>query len=128
MAAHAGRPVSRGQPQVSTKRRRVVDTDVRISDRQGLGASVMMDELVILRAPSAALTRRRPCGQAFRVRKHEVSLGVTAIEVMPLGQFHGDRNWAMTASRSMRRRTATAALVALKALVDAEHAVGSACC
>ena len=53
---------------------------------------------------------------------HLVELGVTAIELMPVADFPGARNWGYDGVFPSRRIRATARPEDLKALVDAAHA------
>ena len=54
------------------------------------------------------------------------ALGVTAIELMPVAEFPGERNWGYDGVALSRPRAATATPDELRRLVDAAHALGLA--
>ncbi|MDQ6655777.1 MAG: malto-oligosyltrehalose trehalohydrolase, partial [Verrucomicrobiota bacterium] len=58
--------------------------------------------------------------------EHLVALGVTAVELMPLGDFPGDRNWGYDGVMPYAPTRAYGTPDDLRALVDAAHALGLA--
>src|SRR5690606_20455653 len=53
-------------------------------------------------------------------------LGITAIELMPVAQFPGDRNWGYDGVYLFAPQSSYGGPVGLKKLVDAAHAAGIA--
>ena len=54
-------------------------------------------------SPGKGLSRR-----SSRFLDYLKELGITAVELMPVAQFPGDRNWGYDGVYPSRRRTATA--------------------
>jgi maltooligosyltrehalose trehalohydrolase len=116
-------PVSRSQPDGVHAASRIVDPSAfPWTDESWRG--VMMDELVIYEMHVGAFT---PEGtfEAIIPRLPELkSLGVTAIELMPIGQFPGTRNWGYDGVAIYAPQNSYGGPDRLKALVDAAHAIG----
>jgi maltooligosyltrehalose trehalohydrolase len=106
------------QPSVSeTSRRRL---------RDGGGISVPLPELVIYELHVGAFT---PAGtfQAAAARMPELAeLGVTAVELMPVATFPGERGWGYDGVLTFAPHRAYGGPQGLAHLVDAAHAAGLA--
>jgi maltooligosyltrehalose trehalohydrolase len=116
-------PVSRWQPEGVHAPSRVVDPAAFSWTDDGW-RGVMMDELVIYEIHVGTFT---PAGtfEAIIPRLTELkSLGVTAIELMPIAQFPGTRNWGYDGVAIYAAQNSYGGPSALKALVDAAHATG----
>lgn len=116
-------PVSRSQPSGVHGPSRVVDPSAFAwTDESWRG--VMMDELVIYELHVGAFTAEGTF-EAIIPRLPELkSLGVTAIELMPVGQFPGSRNWGYDGVAIYAPQNSYGGPAGLKALVDAAHAIG----
>jgi maltooligosyltrehalose trehalohydrolase len=89
---------------------------------------VPLDELVLYELHVGAFT---PEGtfDAIAPRLAELAdLGVTAIEIMPVSQFPGERNWGYDGVYPYAVQSSYGGPEGLKRLVDAAHAAGVAVC
>lgn len=116
-------PVSRSQPDGVHAASRVLDSAAfPWTDESWRG--VMMDELVIYELHVGAFTAAGTF-EAIIPRLPELkALGVTAIELMPIGQFPGTRNWGYDGVALYAPQNSYGGPLGLKSLVDAAHALG----
>ena len=88
---------------------------------------VARDESGHLRIARRAPSRRRArWRQSFRACRNWLSLGVTAVELMPVAQFSGDRNWGYDGVHPYAVQNSYGGPRALQRLVDAAHQIGLA--
>ena len=85
-----------------------------------------MADYVIYELHVGTFTPAGPSTRSSTRLRRAARLGVTAIEIMPVAQFPGARNWGYDGVCSTRRTARTAARTALRRLVDAAHAHGLA--
>ena len=117
-------PVSRWQPRGVHGPSRVVDPAFTWSDAAWRGAST--DALVIYELHVGTFTAEGTFGAVIPRLPHLASLGVTAIELMPVGQCPGERNWGYDGVGLYAAQHSYGGPVELKRLVDAAHAHGLA--
>jgi len=116
-------PASRFQPQDVHGPSEVIDPgayDWRDSDWRGRPWS----ELVIYEIHVGAFTPEGTFRSAIEKLDHLVRLGVTSIEIMPISDFPGARNWGYDGVLPYAPDSAYGRPEDLKALVDAAHARG----
>ncbi len=82
------------------------------------------DEYVIYEIHIGTFTTEGTFDAAITKLPHLVGLGVNALEIMPVNQFPGDRNWGYDGSHLYAVQNSYGGPDALKRLVDACHAVG----
>jgi maltooligosyltrehalose trehalohydrolase len=119
-------PVSRYQPEGVSNPSEVVDPDgFSWTDQRWKG--VPQDDLLIYEIHTGTYTRR---GTFYSIRPHlrylSSELGVTAIELMPVGQFPGARNWGYDGVHPYAPQSSYGGPAGLKGLVDDCHANGLA--
>lgn len=118
-------PVSRWQPDGVHAPSRVLDqADFNWSDDTWRG--VAMDELVIYELHVATFTPAGTFAEIIPHLAHLRSLGITAIELMPVGQFPGTRNWGYDGVGIYAVQASYGGPHGLQRLVDAAHAAGLA--
>lgn len=118
-------PVSRYQPVGVHGPSMVVDpTTFRWSDQTWNPPAY--SELIIYELHVGTFTTEGTFRSAIERLEHLVGLGVTAVELMPLGDFPGDRNWGYDGVMLYAPARAFGAPDDLRALVDAAHALGLA--
>jgi maltooligosyltrehalose trehalohydrolase len=116
-------PASRFQPQDVHGPSEVIDPeayDWRDADWRGRPWS----ELVIYEIHVGAFTPDGTFRAAIEKLDHLVRLGVTAIEIMPISDFPGARNWGYDGVLPYAPDSSYGRPEDLKALVDAAHACG----
>lgn len=84
------------------------------------------EELIIYELHIGCFTPRGTFRAAIEKLPHLVQLGVTAIEVMPVGDFPGERNWGYDGVMLYAPARAYGTPDDFRALVDAAHAHGLA--
>ena len=84
------------------------------------------DDLIIYEMHVGTFTAKGTFESARDRLEHLVALGVTAIELMPLADFPGDRNWGYDGVMLYAPSRAYGTPDDLRALVDAAHALGLA--
>ena len=84
----------------------------------------MASPAVIMSCMSAPSLPRAPFLGVMSRLDYLCELGVTAIELMPIADFSGRRNWVTTALFCLPRTRLTAGREDLKRLVDARHRRG----
>ncbi|HEY4130160.1 MAG TPA: malto-oligosyltrehalose trehalohydrolase [Gemmatimonadaceae bacterium] len=118
-------PMSRWQPYGVQGPSRVVDpTAFPWTDDQWRG--VALDELVIYELHVGTFTPESTFAAIIPRLAALKALGVSAIELMPIAQFPGDRNWGYDGVGLYAVQNSYGGPHALKALIDAAHATGLA--
>jgi maltooligosyltrehalose trehalohydrolase len=116
-------PVSRWQPHGVHGASRVVDPNAfEWSDVFWRG--VMMEELVIYELHVGTFTPEGTFAAIIPRLAELKSLGVTAIEIMPVAQFPGERNWGYDGVHLYAVQESYGGPAGLKDLVDAAHSAG----
>jgi maltooligosyltrehalose trehalohydrolase len=119
-------PVSRWQPGGVHAPSRVVDPDAfRWSDAGWAGLSSMAD-YVIYELHVGTFSDEGTFDGAIPHLADLKALGVTAIELMPVAEFPGDRNWGYDGVYPYAPESGYGGPDGLKRLVDAAHGVGLA--
>ncbi len=120
---HVPDPASRHQPGDVHGPSEVIDpTAYRWGDTAWTGRP--WREAVIYELHIGAFTPEGTFRAAIGKLDHLVALGVTAIEIMPISDFPGRRNWGYDGVLPFAPATAYGRPDDLKALVDAAHAAG----
>ena len=118
-------PVSRFQPSGVHGPSRVVDPAAfRWTDERWRG--VAMADLVIYELHIGTFTSAGTFAAAIPLLRGLRELGVTAIEIMPVAQFPGSRNWGYDGVQLYAVQNSYGGPDGLKQLVDAAHAEGLA--
>ncbi|MDB4906576.1 MAG: malto-oligosyltrehalose trehalohydrolase [Gemmatimonadetes bacterium] len=116
-------PVSRHQPDGVHGRSRVTDPRAQAwTDAEWRGRS--MRELVIYELHVGTFTDAGTFDAAIAQLPALVALGITAIELMPVAQFPGARNWGYDGVQPYAPHDGYGGPDALKRLVDAAHGAG----
>jgi malto-oligosyltrehalose trehalohydrolase len=116
-------PASRYQPNDVLGPSEVVDpTAFRWNDREWRGRP--WPEAIVYELHVGAFTPEGTFRAAIEKFKHLVTLGVTAIEIMPVADFPGARNWGYDGVLPYAPDSSYGRPEDLKALVDAAHALG----
>ena len=117
-------PVSRWQPQGVHGPSRILDPAFAWSDGEWHG--IPLEEFVIYELHTGTFT---PEGNFEAVAQRLADLrdlGVTAIELMPVGQFPGGRNWGYDGVDLYAPQSTYGGPTGLKGLVNASHRAGLA--
>lgn len=118
-------PASRWQPQGVHQPSAVFFADrYEWSDTQWRGVS--FDELVIYETHVGTFTAAGTLDAAIARLAQLVELGVTAVELMPLAQFPGTRNWGYDGVHWYAVQNSYGGPQALQRFVDAAHRAGLA--
>jgi maltooligosyltrehalose trehalohydrolase len=118
-------PVSRHQPSGVHGPTRIVDPAAfRWSDRDWKG--VALEELLIYELHVGTFTPEGTFDAAIERLDHLGRLGVTAIELMPVAEFPGERNWGYDGVHPYAPQSSYGGPEGLKRLIDACHAAGLA--
>ncbi|HEX4683549.1 MAG TPA: alpha-amylase family glycosyl hydrolase, partial [Gemmatimonadaceae bacterium] len=116
-------PVSRWQPHGVHGASRVVDVNAfRWTDAAWRG--VALDDLVIYELHVGTFTREGTFGAIIPRLVDLKSLGISAIEIMPVAQFPGSRNWGYDGVGLYAVQNSYGGPDELKRLVDAAHSIG----
>ena len=116
-------PFSRSQPEGLRGPSRVVDTGAFAwSDAGWQGVS--LDELVLYELHVGAFTEEGTFDAAIPHLERLRALGITAIELMPVATFPGDRGWGYDGVYTFAPHRAYGGPEGLVRLVDAAHAAG----
>jgi maltooligosyltrehalose trehalohydrolase len=113
-------PASRSQPEGVHGASQVVDPDAfrwTDADWRGIGLS----DLVIYELHVATFTTGGSFDSAIERLDAVARLGATAIEIMPIGEFAGSRNWGYDGVGLYAPASAYGGPQAFKRLVDAAH-------
>ena len=114
-------PASRSQPEGVRGPSRVVDTSrFEIADGPGL----MLEELVLYELHVGTFTREGTFDAAIPNLRRLRELGVTAIELMPVGAFPGNRGWGYDGVYISAPHPAYGGPEGLARFVDAAHREG----
>ncbi|MFL5608419.1 MAG: malto-oligosyltrehalose trehalohydrolase, partial [Gemmatimonadaceae bacterium] len=116
-------PVSRSQPDGVHALSEVVDPDAFVW-RDALWAGVALPDFAIYEMHVGTFTRDGTFAAAAERLPELVALGVTAIEIMPVAEFPGTRNWGYDGVHLYAPHHAYGGPEGLKLLVDAAHAYG----
>ena len=117
-------PVSRHQPHGVHGPSRVVDPAFEWHDAEWPGRQ--MADLVIYELHVGTFTAEGTFDAAIARLDHLVDLGVTAIELMPVAEFPGARNWGYDGVSLYAPSNAYGGPAGLRRLVDAAHTRGLA--
>jgi len=117
-------PASRYQPEGVHSPSQVVDTSFAWSDNGWQG--IPLEEMVIYEAHIGTATPEGTFEAFIDKLPFLKSLGVTSIEIMPVGDFPGERNWGYDGVCLFAPARAYGGGEGLKKLVDAAHAHGLA--
>ena len=117
-------PASRYQPEGVHGASEVVDPSFEWTDTAWRG--IPLDEYVIYELHIGTFTDAGTFDAAIQHLDELVDLGITAIELMPLAQFPGSRNWGYDGVQPFAVQNTYGGPAGLKQLVDACHARGIA--
>lgn len=92
----------------------------------GTWSAPAFSELIIYELHLGTFTAEGGFRSAITRLKHLVALGVTAIELMPIGDFPGERNWGYDGVMPYAPSRAYGEPNDFRALVDVAHALGLA--
>lgn len=115
-------PASHSQPKGVHEASQVIDHQFNWTDEQWSG--IFLEEMIIYELHVGTFT---PDGtfEAIISRLEELKeLGVNAIEIMPVAQFPGDRNWGYDGVYPYAVQNSYGGVEGLKKLVDAAHQAG----
>ncbi len=115
-------PASRYQPEGVHGPSQVVDTSFAWTDGDWHG--IPLEEMVLYEAHIGTATPKGTFEALIGKLPFLKSLGVTAIEIMPVGDFPGERNWGYDGVCLFAPARAYGGQEGLKKLVDAAHAHG----
>jgi maltooligosyltrehalose trehalohydrolase len=116
-------PASRYQPEGVHGPSEIIDPATHVwSDDEWVGLDP--ERLVIYELHVGTFTPNGTFRSAIEKLDHLAELGVTAVEVMPIANFPGERNWGYDGVQLFAPATAYGAPDDFKAFVDAAHARG----
>jgi maltooligosyltrehalose trehalohydrolase len=116
-------PCSRWQPEGVRGQSRVLDTDAFAWSDSGW-SGVSLDELVVYELHVGTFSEERTFDGILPRLRGLRALGVTAIELMPVATFPGDRGWGYDGLYTYAVHPAYGGPHGLARLVDAAHAEG----
>jgi maltooligosyltrehalose trehalohydrolase len=116
-------PCSRSQPQGVRGASQIVDPRA-YEWRAGAWDGLDLESLVLYELHIGTFTPEGTFAAAARHFGALADLGVTAIEVMPIGTFPGNRNWGYDGLFTFAPHPAYGGPEAFAAMVDAAHAAG----
>ena len=118
-------PVSRSQPHGVHGPSQVVDPDAFVwSDQDWKG--VALADYILYELHIGAFTPEGTFASAISKLDHLKELGITAVELMPVGEFPGARNWGYDQVDLYAPHSAYGGPDGLKSFVDACHQAGLA--
>lgn len=117
-------PASRSQPLGVHGYSAVVPPSFSWSDSQWNGLA--LKDMILYELHVGTFSASGTFGGVIERLSHLKELGVTAIELMPVAQFPGDRNWGYDGVYPFATQNSYGGPVGLKELVDAAHASGIA--
>lgn len=118
-------PASRYQPEGVHGPSEVIDThDFHWTDDEWRPPA--LGEMVIYELHVGTFTRERNFQGVISKLEYLQSMGINAIEIMPLAQFPGERNWGYDGVFPFAVHNSYGGVSGLKALVNAAHAHGIA--
>jgi len=113
-------PVSRWQPHGVHGPSRVVDPDsFRWSDKGWAG--IPLNDFIIYELHIGTFTPEGTFESAIARLPYLVELGITAVEIMPIAEFPGNRNWGYDGAALYPPQSSYGGPAGLKNLVDACH-------
>lgn len=112
-------PASASQPQGLHGPSEVVDRSFHWSDAHWRGRA--LEEMVIYELHVGAFTPEGSFKGIIDKLPYLKELGVNTIEIMPIGQFPGDRNWGYDVALPFAVQHSYGTVQEFKALVDAAH-------
>ncbi len=118
-------PASRFQPEGVHGPSEVVDPS-RFRWTDGRWTAPPLEQLIIYELHLGTFSREGTCAGAIRLLPRIADLGVTAIELMPVGDFPGSRNWGYDGAAIFAPARCYGTPDDLRRLVDAAHAHGLA--
>jgi maltooligosyltrehalose trehalohydrolase len=118
-------PVSRLQPEGVHSPSRVIDPDAFAWTDAGW-KGLALDEYVIYELHVGTFTRAGSFEAAIEKLEYLRNVGITAVELMPVGAFPGDRNWGYDSVYAYAPHSVYGGPDGLKKLVDACHRRGLA--
>lgn len=117
-------PASVSQPQGLHGPSEVIDRTFHWTDAHWRGKT--LDEMVIYELHVGAFTPEGTFDGLIQKLPYLQDLGINTIEIMPIGQFPGDRNWGYDVALPFAVQNSYGTSQSLKALVDAAHQAGIA--
>ena len=117
-------PASRSQPDGVHAASEVIGADFEWHD--GAWRGLALDEHVIYELHVGTFTEEGTFDSAIARLDDLKTLGITAVELLPIGQFPGNRNWGYDGVYVGAAQSSYGGARALKRLVDACHARGLA--
>jgi maltooligosyltrehalose trehalohydrolase len=119
-------PVSRSQPEGVHGPSEVVDPDeFKWQDQDWTG--IPMEEMIIYEIHAGTFTHEGTFGGIIPYLDYlKNDLGVTAVELMPVAQFPGERNWGYDGTYLFAPQNSYGGPQGLKALINACHTKGLA--
>lgn len=118
-------PASRFQPDGVHGPSRIVDPEEFTWSDEGW-AGIELDDYIIYELHAGTFTQEGTFDSVIGHLPYLVDLGVTAIELMPVAQFPGDRNWGYDGVYPFAPQNTYGGPDGLKRLVDACHRQGLA--
>jgi maltooligosyltrehalose trehalohydrolase len=118
-------PVSRSQPNGVHGPSQVVDPDAFVwSDQNWKG--IALSDYILYELHIGTFTDSGTFQSAISKLAHLSDLGITAVELMPVGEFPGARNWGYDQVDLFAPHSAYGGVDGLKSFVDACHQTGLA--
>lgn len=118
-------PCSRSQPEGVYAPSAVVDLHQH-EWNDGDWRGIPRPDLIFYELHIGTFTREGTCDAAIARLNELVELGVTAIEIMPVAQYPGERNWGYDGVFPFAVQASIGGAAGLQRLVDACHALGLA--
>ncbi len=117
-------PASRSQPEGVHKASEVIDRKFAWTDNGWKG--LPLEDLVLYELHTGTFTPQQSFEGVISKLNYLADLGINAIEIMPLGQFPGGRNWGYDGVYCFAVQNTYGGAAGLKKLVNAAHAKGIA--
>ncbi|MDN3588813.1 malto-oligosyltrehalose trehalohydrolase [Pedobacter aquatilis] len=118
-------PASLYQPNGVHGPSRAIDLNAFASD-SSLWKGIVLEDYIIYELHTGTFTEKGDFNGIEEKLDHLVDLGITAIEIMPVAQFPGNRNWGYDGVCAFAVQNSYGGPHALKALVDSCHEKGLA--
>jgi maltooligosyltrehalose trehalohydrolase len=117
-------PASRYQPDGVHGPSEIVDTEFPWTDKAWMG--IPLRDVILYELHIGTFTPAGTFDSAIEHLPYLKDLGVTAIEIMPIGQFPGKRNWGYDVAYPYAVQASYGGPAGFKRFVDAAHAQGLA--
>jgi maltooligosyltrehalose trehalohydrolase len=117
-------PASLSQPEGVHKASEVIDRSFNWTDNEWQG--LPMEALIIYELHTGTFTESGKFEGIISKLDYLADLGINAIEIMPVGQFPGSRNWGYDGVYPYAAQNSYGGANGLKKLADAAHAKGIA--